>query len=455
MISARGAQCTRTVLAEVAALKARGPCGGVLLTLPDFERAWNAAARVLRAQLMLGASIIVSPKAMTFFQTRKVVAVDGNTRYSLRENHAGFSVGFVTTYSLDATVPREDPKVTAMRLPLDLVAAEARLSIEAVSDALREVFLYVGESLFQGKLIELTFPGVATVLVKRDRAVTKFDQGFLDEMFAIDSRKWPQAVRDLASATRSRPVHRSDVAPTSARPSSAPSRPASAPSTRGSSAGRPAAAIPAQAAAAPTDRPCFLSASAKGATFDDIAHRLQQRQLLLSKRQKPAASLKTKGAPLKPAAMDTTALGGGVETAQPTVIIAPVAPGEEEESVYSMLTPGRDRDVAAVSTTCAAAPASQREDAATDSTVHDDAVVSVPTVPSAQPLSRALNSRFAPRHVTDIFNCLDNVQPERRTGRKGYVTTANEGKGVRELLFWDATTGKEQRRPKLHDNFVV
>jgi hypothetical protein len=109
------------------------------------------------------------------------------------------------------------------------MAALSGVPAHQITLILQELILFFGEGLFHGKVFDLSFDGLMTMTIKREKTVVGFDRSFVKDLFAIDSRKWPLAVRELAELTitppsGSRPPTASSA---SARPKSAHSRPAS------------------------------------------------------------------------------------------------------------------------------------------------------------------------------------------------------------------------------------
>ena len=158
MLSARGAQGLSIVLSEVVSDHLKTGHGAVWL-LSDVQRAWKAASTVLRSQLLLGRDISIDSLAC-FLGDTKCVAADGPKRYFVREHRFGFGAGFARTYGFDPSLPvvheiRGPNLRDFQKLPMEYVAAEAKLPAEFVQEVIHQVFLYVGETIFNGKLVQL------------------------------------------------------------------------------------------------------------------------------------------------------------------------------------------------------------------------------------------------------------------------------------------------------------
>lgn len=439
MISARGAMPMGLILSEVALTKARY-CAHPTLTLTDLERSWTAMSHVLRSHLMLGHSVAVTGRTCAFQIDRKVVAHDGRTRYSLRVPSFVLHAAYITTYGMDNTVPREASTAENKRLPLDAIAAEAKLPADVVSAALREVFLFVGEAVFQGRLMMLEFPGVATVLVKKDRVMATFAQSFLDELFAIDTRKWPAAMREAGQ--RVRPTQ---PRPESGRPSSsASSRPRSA------SASRPSTGAPAK------HNHVFVPGAPSGRLFADItaeAERAKNRKAQGNKHTdpQPTADSQPRNAGLMGTMAPVPAELNEDDLASPQHFGA--NDDGVEESIYSIVTPARMRDL----------DISPRRQAASEAVTADeepappqpepvdvfDVEESVPEAPATQAPPQP--TRRPGSSSASFFGFSGEEVPPSRAGRRR-IQAPGEGYGVKQLIEQQALARRVGERPALFDN---
>lgn len=372
-LSSRGALSTNAVLSEIAGSLSGSPHGGVVL-LSDVERCWAAVCKVLRAQLLQDRNVFVTPRGAAFYFKRRLAVQDGDVRYYVRLPHFGFVPSFVTTFALDAVnVPHADAEAGAVhRLPLDYVAAEAKLPAEVCATVVHEVFRFVGEALFKGSLVQLTFDGLATVLVKRERASVTFSRQFCDDVFAIDSRKWPAAIRErvpyrsgaggqsqgsrpASSASSAGRVLSGNIAallpssigvpepvPLSARSANF------APGLQRPKSMTPASLAPQDQPAPPAPHPrAWVSAAPAGKTFAEIDEAVRKPP---PKRAASAAGARGGSAATKARSGSTAAAIALARAATPRSEIPSYAPPEEEESVYDVIaqSPQRHVDVAEV-----------------------------------------------------------------------------------------------------------
>lgn len=302
MLSSRGALNTSTLLVECAAAQPKN--SKKIFLLSEAEKVWCALGKVIRAQLMQNVPIQI-PKLGAFWFDTKLLVTDGPLKYYQRVPRFGFHHTFVSTYALDDfLIPCENLKLSYERLPLDQLTALSGVPAQTASLILHEVFLYLGESLFNGKVLNVDFPGAMNIVMKREKALITFDETLLEDLYAVDSRKWPLAVREMASIAR---------APASARPSSSSSRPRSASSSRPTT--QPKALEP---------RPAFVSSSQQGRLFADIKNTPRTLGKLPST---PRVGSSQRNGPLK---------------AQPRLSSSAVQQScEEEESVYDVISPER------------------------------------------------------------------------------------------------------------------
>jgi len=280
-----------------------------LFLLSEAEKVWTAFAKVLKSQLIQNVSTLI-PKFGVLWMESRLLVTDGPLKYYQRVVKFGFLQTFMTTYDLDSVhVPSEAAKrtSTAERLPLDLITEFSGVGAHAANHILHEVFRYIGEALYNGRVLNLEFPGLMTITMKRERAVISFEEALLEELFAIDSRKWPLAVREMALLARQQqqtPIRdaRPESSGSSARPRSASSsRPSTQPKLMES-------------------RPAFCSSGQSGRLFTDMTVSRPQSK---NCKQNPAGG---KRGPLK---------------GRPSPCTTVKKDDLEEESIYDVLSPDR------------------------------------------------------------------------------------------------------------------
>ncbi len=261
----------------------------ILFQPAEVFRVWQATAACLRSALLAGGNVSLFRRSLSFSCSRrkpfKKIPASFHREaqvYDLRVPLFGVAPAFATTYGLDASIV-EDLTVAFTPLPLRAVAEAAKVPPPVAAAVLHDIMRFVGQGLFEGRLLELDFPGVALVRVKRDRVMAVFDGAFTGELLAIDTRKWPGAI---AAEARMLLVRATPPPP----PAAASSAPAAA---RGGGGGGDACAAPQQqrrpssAAAAPRrefNPPPFVNAPAPaGRTFDEM---IDIRQSELSRRRR-------------------------------------------------------------------------------------------------------------------------------------------------------------------------
>ena len=347
MISARGATPCNLMLSEVGRAHVAHAVPIVFQPAEVFK-VWGAVAAYLRGALLSGVNVSIFRRTLSFSCTRRKVFKKipaGFHReaqlYELRVPLFGVGQAFAVTYSLDAPIV-EDPAFTFTQMPLKLISDATKLPATVVAAVLHDITRFVGEALFQGRLIELEFPGVALVRVKRDRVMSIFDEAFTAELLHVDTRKWPAVyaaeARELLLPRRPAPSA-GGAAGNSARPGSA-ARPSSAtpPSGRPASSGGSKAFQP----AAP-----FVNAPAPaGRTFDEMVDLRRQEQQRKSRsasaRASSASSARAPGVPSAAlAGEDGGADAGG--SAPLAVVYDESVPARHlsprAESVYDMVMP--------------------------------------------------------------------------------------------------------------------
>ena len=329
MLSTRGAISTHAMLGEVT--DTQPPSLKKVLLMSEVQKTWSAMCRVLRAQLLQGHNIVLPHRCCGFYFKSHAIIRDGDTKYHARTPYFGFHDSFVTKFSLDTAMPRVDTGDEMMKLPLDYVAQEAGLPIDFVSTLLHEIVLFLGESIFRGRLHQLDF-GICSVLVKREKAIVTFDEQFMDDVYAIDSRKWPSAIKEAGASVVKRPVSSATSRPASSRRSNSAAgvRPPSAQS-RTSSAARPPSARPVE-----TPRAAFVSSASAGKLFADLSK--------IKPRAAPTPKTSARGRqPLRGIQQGKAGQQKPEAEERPAQILGELAEGEEE-SIYSVLSPSRHHD---------------------------------------------------------------------------------------------------------------
>ena len=310
MLSSRGSLSTQSLMMECAAAQSRDSKRVFLLS--ELEKSWTALARVLRYQLTQNTPVSV-PKLMSFWFDTKLVVTDGPLRYSVRVPQCGFVQSFSTTYGLDSVhVPQAPAKLQAGKVPMDQLTAASGVPANMAAHALNEFFLFLGECLFQGKVLNLEFPGLLTIIIKREKAIATFDSSFLQDLFAIDSRKWPPLVREMAAGAVMDPTTPRPRTSSSARP-------------RSSSSSRP-----------PTEprkieeRPAFCAGAVAGRLFQELE---QQGSRPLPKKLPKVIP----GKHVDPTAARSP-MRGPQRGSQPQPLQEQLIADTEEESVYDILS---------------------------------------------------------------------------------------------------------------------
>ncbi|RNF05790.1 hypothetical protein TraAM80_04323 [Trypanosoma rangeli] len=245
MLSAHGAIVNELVMMECTS--SQDQRANDIFLLSELERVWSALSMVVRQHLLEGHNVRVVNFGSFWLETRPLVS-DGIERYYARRIHFGVDSNFALRYNIDSNkVPQEPSRLSYVKASMAEVVGIAAVPARTATMALREFFSYVGEGLFRQKVFKLTFEGVATLLIKREKSMLDVDPSLRRDIFAIDSRKWPLSVREAAASVvmdTGRPATASSVS----------SRPSTAQLGRQSAASRPIEPRPAFVSSAPRDR---------------------------------------------------------------------------------------------------------------------------------------------------------------------------------------------------------
>eukprot|EP00758_Cryptobia_borreli_P009216 Tbor_TRINITY_DN5458_c0_g1::TRINITY_DN5458_c0_g1_i5::g.24600::m.24600 len=251
MLSSRGSINTNSIIYE-AILQSATVSRGKTITVPDGEKVWVATCKVIRQHVLLGHPVCI-PRVGGFWAKQCHVATDGVTKYYMREVQFGFYPSFISTYGLDSMVPRTDSKIVYEKIPLDIISQEACVPADIAKTILQEVFLYIGEGIYRSKIYQIDFNGILTVFAKKERAHIVANEDLARALLAVDSRKWPASIRDIATQRFDEKMR-----PRSSRPSS-----------RGSSLSTPRSRV-SQESKNKENQILFINALPRNKTFDEI-----------------------------------------------------------------------------------------------------------------------------------------------------------------------------------------
>lgn len=265
MLSSRGAISTNVAMVECAGGQTATPRKEVFL-LSELEKVWVSLAIVTRRLLLEGKNVCI-PHFLSFWVEDQVLLTDAQRRrYMTRKLCFGLNASFALRYGVDSVkVPLEKASQGFSKVAMADIVAVCEVPARTASMALKEFFLYIGEGMYQGRVFNLSLPGVATLVMKRERAVLTADWELTKDMFEIDARRWPVEMREAGLV-----VLEAGARPGSARGSECTrSRPVSQVSRRswlgsGSSTG-------------PAPAPAFTAAAPAGRLFSEIEEEQRRR----------------------------------------------------------------------------------------------------------------------------------------------------------------------------------
>lgn len=271
MLSSRGAVTTNVALVECAA--GQNASDKSVFLLSELEKVWVAVAVVARRLLLDGAAVQISPFGALWTKEYVLLRDRQQLPYTTRKLCFGININYANRYGIDKSkVPLERPGGEGyVRVSMADIVAVCGVPARTAAAALKEFFLYLGEGLSRGRVFQLSIPGVATIAMKRQKAVLSMNEELRRELYEIDSRKWPVDVQ--------REGYEVLQAQGTAASSIASSRPSTARLSLASWRAAPAGAAEAGDGADPK-KPVFVAAAPSGRLFDDIAQQAEQRRRL-------------------------------------------------------------------------------------------------------------------------------------------------------------------------------
>lgn len=267
MVSTRGAITTNTAMVECASAQVGYRRDVFLLT--ELEKAWAALSVLMRRKIIDGFNVNI-PHLGVLWTKETVVAEDiYQNQYCTRQLCFGINNNFALRYRVNTvTVPLAQPNADYRTITVADIVSVCKVPARTVSMALKEFALYLGEGLFRGRVFQLSMPGLATLLIKKEKCMLTTEWELQRELFDIDSRKWPAEMRTLGLETLEKSVGLSSLTDSdSPRPTSALSR----------DSWRQGKQLEA--------RPVFVPAAPTGRLFSDIAKDRERRLTMEQARQ--------------------------------------------------------------------------------------------------------------------------------------------------------------------------
>eukprot|EP00796_Vickermania_ingenoplastis_P006647 gene6647-4766_t len=281
MFSTRGSIATELAMMECASSQS---CGGGVFLLSELEKAWASLSILVGKQLLEGHHVQVPHFGAFWLEDHLLVTDKQRRRYVTRKVCFGLHSAVATRYHINTDkVPLVNRSLEYAKVHPAHMVAVCEVPADRIMTALREFFLYIGEGLFRGKVFQLKFPGVATLLLRKEQLVIVPDWELQMGLFNVDARRWPTEMRELCRLTLQEMAVRST-------PDGSHTSPSSRPSTTGSRVSLRSAPPPPK----PIDpTSVFTSATRPGRLFSEIAKEQARRRE--EKRQRVAGAAELRG----------------------------------------------------------------------------------------------------------------------------------------------------------------
>ncbi|CAG9584202.1 conserved hypothetical protein [Leishmania major strain Friedlin] len=452
MLSSRGAITTNVALAECAA--GQNTSDKSVFLLSELEKVWVAVAVVARRLLLDGSAVQIAPFGALWTEEYVLLRDRQQNPYKTRKLCFGINLNYANRYGVDTgKVPLERPGGEGyVRVSMADIVAVCGVPARVASTALKEFFLYLGEGLSRGRVLQLSLPGVATISMKKQKVVLSMDGELCIGMYEIDSRKWPgELQREGYEALQKR----ADTTTSSAFSSAVASRPSTSCLSRASWR-----AIPASTAGDGTEakKPVFIAASPSGRLFDEIAQQEEQRRKAshsaalaeremrrlqedLDRRIERYDGCRCDADPVENAVNYTEATGADGFDDELRRVGLPL-PSASGESVYDIITRSHPRDTAAVpnqSQQCrqrhpqsASSAPSHHHGVAADDEPEVEVIEIVDDSDMAKPPTMPAGNRPLARKDAELERILRDEEPfSRPISRRTY----HESSAARDLIY--------------------
>lgn len=227
MFSVRGVLSTTLAMMECASSQLnntgipRGYISGRrdrVFLLSELEKVWAALSVVLRNFLSEGKAVKISNFGSFWLEefvlftapsSRSVETMpyrqqaqqrggsSGGTKYSTRQLCFGFNHHYARKYNFHSEkILREKTLPGYAKIAPSHLVALCEVPAYRVMQILKEFFLYLGESIFLGKVFQLDFPEVATLCIRKEQMLLRPVLDLQEHLLEVDAKRWPSDVKE-------------------------------------------------------------------------------------------------------------------------------------------------------------------------------------------------------------------------------------------------------------------
>lgn len=195
MFSTRGSISTSVAMMECASSQVQGR-GVEIFLLSELEKVWAATSILIGKLLVEGKNVQVPHFGAFWLEEQHLVTDLHRRRFSTRKLCFGLQRHFATKYGVSTEkVQMESRSLVYAKVQPASIVAICEVPAHRAMLALREFFLYIGEGLFRGRVFQLRFPGVATVLLRREQMQLNPDWELQTALFDVDAKRWPAEIK--------------------------------------------------------------------------------------------------------------------------------------------------------------------------------------------------------------------------------------------------------------------
>lgn len=182
--------------------------------LSELEKVWSALSVLLRQSLNEGKAVKISNFGSFWLEEFVILTTSspptataelnrfpegrsgGRTQYSTRQLFFGFHPRYAIKYNLSSEkIWREKPLTTYTKIAPSSLVALSEVPAYRVMHILQEFFLYLGESIFLGKVFQIDFPGVATLFIRKEQMLLRPCVELQQDLLEVDAKRWPSEIK--------------------------------------------------------------------------------------------------------------------------------------------------------------------------------------------------------------------------------------------------------------------
>lgn len=193
IFSAKGSIHTSLAMMDCASSQS----GPDVFLLSELEKIWAALSTLIQQRLIEGKNARIAQFGSFWLEDFPLITDAQHRKYKTRKICFAVHRTMALRYHINTEkVPVEKRSLTYSTIHPSEIVALCEVPANRVVRALRDFFLYIGEGLYSQRVYNLKFPGVATLLLRKDQMLLTVESEMQQRIFEVDSRRWPREMRE-------------------------------------------------------------------------------------------------------------------------------------------------------------------------------------------------------------------------------------------------------------------